>query len=154
LHYGHLFALAFLIARRRHYFLKHLADVVNSGAKRKRDPDVPEKGIQPNHHKQRSGKVARVTKRLNPLTPRTIQKAEDGESRSTSSPDYISGMSHNHCEKLYVWSISCWDFRNNRPSDSHPPLAESPAVQTSQPTLWSRTKALPEAPRKTLAHCD
>jgi len=102
---------ASLTTRRRHYFLKHLADVVNSNAKRKRDADVPEKGIQPNHHNQRSGKVAGVIKRFNPRSARPIQKAEDGESRSTSSPDCVSGMFYNPYPQLHMWSISRRGFQ-------------------------------------------
>ena len=76
----------------RHYFLKHLADVVNGNAKRKHDADVPEKGIRPTDHERRSWKVAGVIKRLNPRSARATLKVEDGDSQSTPSPDCVSGM--------------------------------------------------------------
>jgi len=148
----------FLTNSCRHYFLKHLADVVNGNSKRKHDVDVPEKGIQPADREHQSGRVAGVTKRLNSRSARAIQKVEDGESRSISSPDYVSGALRNPRENRYIWSISrlrfavyVGDFGNARPSNSRPPSTESPAFRKTWSTLRSRAKALPQAPRKVLA---
>jgi hypothetical protein len=76
---------------RRHYFLKHLADVVNDNAKRKHDINISDKGVQPNNHEHRSGKVAGVVKRSN---SRLIRAA-------TPSLDWTSSVSRYPYDHLY-----------------------------------------------------
>ena len=82
-------------SRCRHYFLKHLADVVNSNAKRKHEVDDSEKGIQPTDHEHRSGEMAGVIKRPKPRSTYTARTVEEGyeEPQSTPSSDWTSGMS-------------------------------------------------------------
>jgi len=115
----------------RHYFLKRLADIVNSNAKREGDVDIPERWIRLNCRKQRSEKAAEVIKTLNLLSARAIQKAEDGESRLTSSSDCVSGMFHNPYDRLCVCSISRWGFQKRSAVRPHPSLAEPHTTQAT-----------------------
>ena len=91
---SHFLRLPPLTTRCRHYFLKHLAGVVNGSAKRKHDVGVSEKGTKPADHEHRSAIVTGVTKRLKPRSARAVQRTDDEESRSTPSPDCTSGVFH------------------------------------------------------------
>ena len=116
----------------RHYFLKHLIDVVNSNAKRKRDANDSEKEIPRDEHDHRSDKVAGVSKRLKPETP---------------SLDLTSGLCRFSYGNLYAqpnsnsrFATYLWDIDNALLSNSHPSWTESAAVQT-----WSTLSTCEEA---------